>query len=238
MQKAIVRSSRAASLCRGTPLSRLDRGHRLASACRHTLGDVHLLTDACRRQRRSKLPFADCRRGIGGAEPRRQGVWGNIPPCGNSWRKTSPSLATKGGRGRRLAPHEPYHHLRQTPSTPLPTKPRQRSGATGRSGTLPPAAGGCRGDDVSRPCKKSPQNTSIEVQKKRPADRRPLGCADQSSTRSFLAMRSTLARASSTESARARRTPRRRCPRSSFLPKMRILVSGSARTSCRLSKAT
>ena len=115
---------------RGTPLSCLDRGDRLASACKLALGDTHPLTDVCRRQRRSELSLADCGRGIGGAEPRRQGVWGIIPPCGNSWRKTSPSLARKGGRGRRLAPHEPYHHHRQIPSTPLPIKPRQRSGAT------------------------------------------------------------------------------------------------------------
>ena len=60
------------------------------------------------RNRSANQPLADCKPELrrSGAEER-GGSGGNFPRMRQPWRNTSASFAKKGGRGRRIAPHEP-----------------------------------------------------------------------------------------------------------------------------------
>jgi len=85
-----------------------------------------------------------------GANRHRGGSGGNFPRMRQPWRNTSASFAKKGGRGRRIAPHESSHQPRHKARTHQEQNPAL-------------AGAGCRGG-VS-PCKKSvtPPNIKIYV---------------------------------------------------------------------------
>ena len=101
--------------------------------------------------------FADCKPELrrSGAEER-GGSGGNFPRMRQPWRNTSASFAIKGGRGRRIAPHESNE------------PPAIKRGHT--KSKIPPWRAPGRGGGVS-PCKK--KRNPAKYQKQPPADCSP-----------------------------------------------------------------